>query len=160
MCSFEFCQEVVPLGQVGFSLTAEAGLFQNDVVEALLVHLEGHFIDGGHVQRLYYGVGAHVAELSHLLQHSRWQRVLGAQHQNVGLDTLLLQQLDAMLGRLGLELLSSADIGDIGQMDANATFAQFPTQLPYRLDKRQGLDIAHGTTNLGDDKVILARGAQ
>ena len=158
--ALEFGQKLVPLLHVGLALDLEAGLLQDDVVQALLVHLQGHLIDGGHVQALHHGIGAHVAELGHLFAHRGRQRVLGAQHQHVGLDTLLLQQLDAVLRRLGLQLLGCADIGHIGQVHADAAPAQFPPQLAYGFDKRQGLDVAHGAANLGDDKVILARGAE
>ena len=86
--------------------------------------------------------------------------MLGAQDQDVGLDTLLLQQFHAVLRRFGLEFLGSADVGDIGQMDADAAPSQLPTQLADGLDERQGLDVAHGAANLGDDKVILTRRTQ
>ena len=158
--ALELGQEFVPLVHVGLALCLEAGFLQDDVVQALLVHLEGHLIDGRHVQRLHHSVGAHVTELSHLLQHRGWQLVLGAQHEHVGLDTLLLQQLDTVLRGLGLELLGGADVGDVGQVHADAAPAQFPAQLTDGLDERQGLDVAHGAADLGDDEVILARGAQ
>ena len=158
--ALELGEEVVPLGEVGLAVGGQTRLLEDDVVQALLVHLEGHLIDGGHVERLHHGVGADVAELRHLLHHGGGQLVLGAQHEDVGLDTFLLQQLDAVLGGLGLELLGSADVGDISQVDTDAAAAQLPTQLADGLDKRQGLDVAHGATYLGDDKVILARGAE
>ena len=124
------------------------------------MHLEGYLIDGGHVERLHHGVGADVAELCDLLQHGGWQLVLGAQHEDVGLDTFLLQELDAVLCGFGLELLGSADVGDVSEVDADAAPSQFPSQLTYSLDKWQGLDVADGAANLGDDEVIFAGGAQ
>ena len=159
-CALELGEEVVPLRQVGLTFHLETCLLDDDVVQALLMHLEGHLIDGGHVKRLHYGIGADVAELCHLLEHGGRQGVLGAQHEDVGLDTFLLQQLDTVLGGLGLELLGSADIGDIGQVHTDAAPAQFPTQLADGFNKRQCLDIADGTANLGDDEVILAGGSQ
>ena len=160
LCTLELGQEVVPLRHVGLALDFEARFLDDDVVQTLLVHLEWHLIDGGHVQRLHDGIGAHVAELGHLLEHGGGQRVLGAQHEHVGLDTLLLQELDAVLCGLGLELLGRADIGDIGQVYADAAPAQFPSQLTYGLDKGEGLDVAHRATYLGDNEVIFAGGAQ
>ena len=158
--TLEFAQEFVPLVEVGLAVAGEPRLLEDDVVETLLVHLEGHLIDGGHVQALYHGVGADVAELGHLLEHGGGQLVLGAQHQDVGLDAFLLEQFHAVLGGLGLEFLGSADVGDIGEVHTDAAAPQFPSQLPDGLDEGQCLDIAHGATNLGDDEVILAGGAQ
>ena len=158
--ALELGKEFVPLRQVRLSLTADARLLEDDVVQSLLVHHQRHLIDGGHVEALHHGVGTDVAELRHLLQHHRRQLVLGAQHEDIGLDTFLLQQLDTVLGGLGLELLGSGDIGDIGQVHADAAASQLPTQLADGLDKRQRLDIAHGAPDLGDDEVILAGGAQ
>ena len=158
--TLELSQEVVPLVHVGLTVTLQASFLEDDVVQTLLMHLQRHLIDGGHVQRLHHSVGADVAELGHLLQHGGRQLMLGAQHQDVGLDTLLLQQLDTVLRGLCLELLGRADIGHISQVDADAATSQLPTQLADGLDKRQRLDVAHGASDLGDDEVILARGAQ
>ena len=156
----ELGEEVVPLRQVGLTLDLEARFLNDDVVQTLLVHHQRYLIDGGRVQRLHHGVGTHVAELRHLLEHGGRQLALGAQHEDVGLDTFLLQQLDAVLRGLGLELLGSGDIGDVGQVHADAAAPQFPSQLADGLDKRQSLDITHSAANLGDDEVILAGSAQ
>ena len=158
--ALELGKEFIPLLHVGLAITLDARLLEDNVVKSLLMHLEGHLIDGGHIQALHDSVGAHVTELGHLLEHRGRQLVLGAQHEHVGLDTLLLEQLDAVLCGLGLELLGRADVGHIGQVHADAAATQLPTQLADGLDKRQRLDVAYCTANLGDDKVILARGTQ
>ena len=60
-----------------------------------------------------------------------------------------------MLGRLGLHFASRSDIGDVGQVDAQAVLPELPLELSYTFEEGEGFDIADGTTDLGDDEVVL-----
>ena len=79
---------------------------------------QGHLVDRGTVDRLDNGAGRHIAELRYLLEHPGGHLVLGAKDEYVGLYAHLLQLLDGVLSRLGLEFLGGVEIGHIGQMDA------------------------------------------
>ena len=60
-----------------------------------------------------------------------------------------------MLGGLGLHFASRSDIGDVGQVDAQAVLPELPLELSYAFEEGEGFDIADGTTDLGDDEVVL-----
>ena len=86
--------------------------------------------------------------------------VLGAEHEDVRLDAGALQFLHGVLGGLGLQLAGGGQVGDVGQVDHDGVAAQFPLQLADALQVGQGLDVAHGAANLGDDEVELVFVAQ
>ena len=75
----------------------------------------------------------------------------------VRLHSVLLQQLDRMLGRLGLELFGRTQIRHESQVyHQTVLIRQFPLKLTHGLDERQGLDISDSTAYLGDDHIILS----
>ena len=81
--------------------------------------------------------------------------MLSTQDEDIGLDTDLLELLDGVLGGLGLHFASRSDIGDVGQVDAQAVLPELPLELSYTFEEGEGFDIADGTTDLGDDEVVL-----
>ena len=117
---------MIPLGHVGLAAVWGVGLAQDNLVEFLLVHLDGHLVDGGHVDRLDNGVGVDVAELGHLAAHGCRYVLLSAENQDVGLDTHRLQLLHRVLCRLGFQLLGSAYVGHISEVYAYALLAELP----------------------------------
>ena len=86
----KFVEEVVPRCEVGFSLIGCASLLKDNLVEVLLMHHQGHLVDGGRVDALNDRIGTDVAELSHLAAHGNRDVMFGAEHQYFGLDTHLL----------------------------------------------------------------------
>ena len=65
-----------------------------------------------------------------------------------------------MLGRLGLQLAGSCQIGHLGEVDAEGVLAQLPLQLTDAFQIGEGLDIAHRTADFSDDKVKFILVAQ
>ena len=59
---------------------------EHHLVEVLFVHLQRHFVDRRHVDRLHHGVGVDIAEQRHLAAQVGRQRMLRAQHEDVGLQ--------------------------------------------------------------------------
>ena len=87
--------------------------------------------------------------------------MLGAQHQDIGLQTIREQILNRVLCGLGLKLTRSCHIGDKREVDKHTILiAELVAQLTNRLDKGQRLDVAYRTTNLGDDNIVLLRCAK
>ena len=120
------------------------------------VHAQGYFVDRGHVDGLHDGIGVDVAEQRHLALEVGRERMLGAQHEDVGLQTVLQQSLDGVLRRLGLQLARSGHVGDEREMNQRRILVpELVTQLAHRLDERQRLDVADRTADLGDDDVVL-----
>ncbi len=156
----ELVEEVEPGGHVGFPFGCDPGLAQHDFVEVLLVHLQGHLVDRRHVDRLDDRVGGHVAEEGDFAPGFGGHVMLGAQHEDVGLYTQLLELLDGVLRGLGLQLLCGGDVGDVGQVEAEAVLSQLPSELAYCLEEWQRLDVAHHAADLGDDEVKLAGAAE
>ena len=86
--------------------------------------------------------------------------MFGAQYQYVGLDTERLQLLYRVLCRLGLQLAGCCEVGYIGEVYAEGVAAELELELAYTLHVGQRFDVAHSTTNLGDDEVELRLGAE
>ena len=80
--------------------------------------------------------------------------MLGPADQEVRLDADLPEHSDRMLGRLGLELARGPQIRDQREMNVEAVFAaDIERKLADRFQKRQALDIADRTADLGDHDV-------
>ena len=78
--------------------------------------------------------------------------------KEVGLDTDLAQLLDAVLRGLGFQLPADSQKRDQSQMEEqDILLTDIKTKLPDGFQKRQRLDIAHGSADL-DDGQILALG--
>ena len=75
---------------------------------------KGNLIDRGDVYALHDGLWGDVAEEGDLPQDVTAEAMLGTQDEDVGLDTYLLELLDRVLGRLGLDLSGRSDVGDVG----------------------------------------------
>ena len=82
--------------------------------------------------------------------------MLGAQHQNIGLQTVLEQGFDRMLSRLGLQLAGSGQVRNERQMNQRRIAgSELVTQLTHRFDEGQRLDVAHRSADLGDNHIVL-----
>ena len=144
-----------PRRHVGFLLGRQVQFVEHHLVEVLFVHLQRHFVDRRHVDRLHHGVGVDIAEQRHFAAQVGRQRMLRAQHEDVGLQPVFEQGLDRMLRGLGLQFARSGHIGDQRQVhERRALVAQRIAQLAYRFDERQRLDVAHRTADLGDYHVV------
>jgi len=122
----------------------------------LFVHAQGHLIDGRLVEALDYRLGSHVAELAHLAEHGGRNLLLGAEHEDVGLDSDALQLLDGVLCRLGLQFLGGMQVWHVGEVDEECAPAEFPLELAHRLKEGGRLDVADGASNFGNDEIIVA----
>ena len=63
------------------SLPLNAHLLEDCRVESLILHIDGHFIDGRQVFALYDAVEVDVAEGCHFLEYSVSEVFLGSQHE-------------------------------------------------------------------------------
>ena len=82
--------------------------------------------------------------------------MLGAQHEDVGLETVLQQRLHRVLRGFGLQLARSGHVGDQRQVhQRRVPVTQRVAQLAHRLDERLRLDVAHRAADLGDDHVVF-----
>ena len=80
--------------------------------------------------------------------------VVGAQHDDIGLDAKAAEFLNGVLRRLGLDLVSGGDIGDERYVDvADVLGTGLLAVLADSLHKRLRLDVANRATQLGDDHV-------
>ena len=140
---------------IGFLVGGQVEFLEHHLVQMLVVHLLRHFVDRRYVDRLHHGIGVHVAEQRHLAAQVHRKRMLGAQHEDIGLQTVFEQRLHRVLGGFGLQLARSRHVGDQRQVhQRRILIAQRVAQLAHRLDERQRLDVAHRTADLGDDNVV------
>ena len=83
----------------------DTNLTHNGCVQSLVLHVHGHLVNAGQVLALHHALQIHVAERCHLHAHAVVKMALGAQYQDIGLNTHTLQFLHAVLCGLGLQLV-------------------------------------------------------
>ena len=96
-----------------------------------------------------------LSRLCHLFQNAVAQVLFRAEHKNVGLDADALEFLHGVLCRFGLELAGCLEVGHIGEVNANSAVAHFPLELTDGFEERCRLDVAHGSADFSNDKVIV-----
>ena len=141
----------------GFQVGIARGQAQHDghfLVKALLIKLEGHFINVVYVHRREHGVLVHIAEQGDLAAQLFGDALLAAAEDDVRLNADGEQLFDAVLGGLGLVLTRRAQVGHQGEVDVQAIVAaQLRTQLADGLQKRQAFNVAHGAADFDDGHV-------
>ena len=115
----EGVHHLLPLGQIQGRL-AEPQALADDGSEPLLLEGEGRLIQQRNVAVGDDILPRDVAEQGHLVLEFPGDRLLGTANDDIGLDAQGEQLLDGMLGRLGLHLLRSRDIGHEGDMEEEA----------------------------------------
>ena len=128
---------------------------QDGSVEPLFLHAERYFVDSGLVETLYDSFRSHVAEIGDFLFQTGAEIVFRAQHEYIGLYAEALQFLDRVLRRLGFQFPGSSQIGYIGKMYADSAVAQFPFELADGLEEGQAFDVAYGTADFSDNKIVM-----
>src|SRR5688572_2167454 len=130
---------------------------EHDAIEAFRGKHEWHFINRRHVFRGDDGFFIDVAKESNFPFDVGVEDTVGPAEQNVWLNTNRTQVAHAVLGRLGFELASRADIGDKRQMNEDRVIASnVEPELADRFEKRHALDIADRSADLDDDDVDVA----
>ena len=125
------------------------------------MHIERHLIDAPGIDALDDVAGFDIAEQGYFAAQLRRKRMLCAANDHVGLDTTLLEGLYGVLRGLRLEFPRCTQVWYQGQMDGHAILLrEFPLELPDGFDEWLGFHIAHGTADLSENHVILARTAQ
>jgi hypothetical protein len=134
-------------------IDAEGG--QNFRIEAFLVVGHRHIVDVGDVERLDDGGGAHCRTATACgarLPEFRGRRAPAGCRG----ECRSPQFLDGMLGRLGLQLARSRNVGHQRQVDVDGGAArQIVAELADRLQERHRLDIADGAADLAHDEIIV-----
>ena len=146
-------QELVPFAHVALTRIKTQTL-ANAQVKVLLGKQLRDIVDTRAVLVGKDAVGVDVAEARDLAADGVVDMVIGAQHDNVGLDTKAAQLLNGVLRRLGLDLVCGGDIGNEGHVDvANVLGARLLAVLTDSLDERLRLDVADRAAQLGNDDV-------
>ena len=91
-------------------------LAQNSGIETLTLHADGHLVDAGHILTLYDTFQINIAERGYLHAQGVVEVLLGAQDEDIGLDTHRLQLLHAVLRGLCLQFSRSLQVRHIGEM--------------------------------------------
>jgi hypothetical protein len=126
----------------------------DDVVQTALVEQERHLVNARCVDRIDDRLERHVAEQADLAPFRVVDRSIRTHHDRVGMDPTAAKLGDAVLGRLGLQLLARPDVWDQGDVDVGGcTRPEVVAELPNRLQKREDLDVADRTSDLGDHHV-------
>ena len=146
-------QELVPLTHVALTRVKTQTL-ANAQVKVLLGEQLRNIVDARAVLVGKDTVGVDVAEACNLAADGIVDMVVGAQNDNIGLDTKAAELLDGVLRRFGLDLVGGGDIGNERNVDvADVLGAGLLAILTDGLDKRLRLDVADGAAQLSDDHV-------
>ena len=144
----------MPFGQIRFR-TVESELFDDDVIELLLVQHRRHLVDRLRIRRAEMTARSSTFVNSAILLRDDFGiGPVRTTHQHVGLQADRAQFLDRVLRRLRLDFAGSRDVGHERQMnEQRARRADFEAQLPDGLEKRLGFDVADRAADLDDDDV-------
>ena len=146
-------QELIPCAHIALA-RIEAKALANAQVKVLLREQLRHVVNARAILVGKDTVGVDVAETRDLAADSVINMVIGAQHNNVGLDTKAAQLLDGVLRGLGLNLVGGGDIGNERYVDvADVLGTGLLAVLADSLHERLRLDVADRATQLGNDNV-------
>ncbi len=124
--------------------------------EMLVLHHERHLVDELCVRVLQYMVRRHITEEADLLTNLLRNRILGTADEDVRMKTESLELTYAHLCRLRLQLLGRMQVRNQRHMNHDSILmTDLLLELTDRLEKRLGLDITDGTTDLDDGDTIL-----
>jgi hypothetical protein len=144
---------VLPGGQVG-RLCPDVELFHHTFVQPLFAQRQRHIVDMFAVHHRDDVLHVHVAEQGDLVLHLLGDLPLGAAEQDVRLDADLAQFHDRMLGRLGLQLASRADVGHQGDVDVEGVAGSpVEAELADGLQEGERLDVTHGSAHFDDGHI-------
>ena len=85
----------------------DTNLTHNGSIKSLVLHVHGYLVDAGQILALHHALKVNVAERCHLHAHAVIQMALGAQYQDIGLNTHTLKLFYAVLCGLGFQLVGS-----------------------------------------------------
>ena len=121
------------------------------------LQIQGRLIENGQRQILDDAVQLYIAEAGHLVENAAVaDRLIAAQHDDIGGDAHALQLLHRVLGGLGLVLSRSLQIGHQSDMDIEGIgSAHLQSHLTDGLDEGLALHIADGAADLGDDHIRI-----
>ena len=96
----------------------------------------------------------YIAKQRYFTKNRCFQRLITAQHNDIGMNPHALQFFYRMLRRLCFVLLRAVQIRNERHVDEEAVFTpDLKRDLTHRLDERLGFYVADRAANLGDDNV-------
>ncbi len=149
-------KESAPRAEIRLSGRSDPHLAEHYLVKMLLMHEDGNLVDRRGIAALHNGVWRNIAELRYLATHGWRDFVFGAQDEHVGLYAELLELLDRVLCRLGLQLLGRRDVRHVREVYAQTVGFKLPTQLADGFEERKAFDISHHAPYLGNHEIKVA----
>ena len=140
--------DALPFAEIGIG-AVELQFLGDDIVQVFRMQLEGSLVDGVEVLEGDHRPLLDVCEQRDLAPRGLRDRLFGAAHQDVRLQSDGSHLLDRVLRRLCLGLAGRAQVGHQRQVnEKGARCADLEPQLPHRLEEGQRLDVAHGAADL------------
>ena len=150
----EGADELLPVREVRLLRRLQPQPSQDELVETLFGEIKRHLVDRIRIQGLDYRIAGNVAEESDLVADLAAQIELGTTDDGIRLDADTPQFVDAVLGRLGLELPSRSDVGDESDVTVEDVLPPHPGgKLTDGFEEGKTLDVSHRTADLADDDV-------
>ena len=145
---------VIPAGHIRHRGISDAKGVQNGRIQPFAVIGQRRLVDGFQIIGGNHVFGAHVAEQPDFGTFLVGDRMFGTTDQNLGCDADRAQLLNAVLGRFGFQFARCRQIGDQRQVHENTLPARLVLRkLADGLEKRQGLDIAHGAADFAQHEI-------
>src|SRR4051812_9780562 len=138
----------------------QAELLDDLGVEPLLVKDQRNLVDRPHVGALDHGAKFDVAEERDLALDLVGDRTLGADDEQIGLNSDLHELAYGVLGWFGLQLTGGGDVRNEGEVNEDRVLAtDVVAHLTDRLEERLRFDVTDGAADFHDDDVVLRRDA-
>jgi hypothetical protein len=158
-CLANPADELLPVGQVRLG-GGQVELAGDELPEPGSLEEERDLVDAPRGSQRDDGVDVDIGEQADLVEDVVLDRLVGAEDDDVRLDTDAAQLLDRVLGRLGLHLASRADLGQPGDVDVeHVPAANVLAHLADGLQERERLDVTHRPANFDHDHAVRRQAA-
>ena len=133
----QFVKELVPLCKIRLRKRLQPEMVEDKLIEFFRLHVQRHRIYGLSIHGLYDMPRLHIAEQGYLAADFRGKPVFRTADYDIRLDSVLLEHLNGMLCRLGLEFLCGTQIRHEGKVYCHAVLlGKFPLELTHGLYER------------------------
>jgi hypothetical protein len=142
-----------PTLEIGF-WSLELEVIKNVIIEALLMKLEGQFVNDRKIIGFENAFGRDVAEKRDFLFGPFHEGNFAPKDDRIRLDAKAQKLVNRVLSRLGFAFFGAPKIRNQGVMDEHRVFvAEFKPGLPNRFKERQRLNIADGAADFANDHI-------
>ena len=153
VCALFARNHLLPLGKIGRG-RVDLKLAADDGGEIGLFEHQGRFIEARDRNIFNHAVGLYVAEHRNLLENRGLERLVAAEHDDIGVDAHAEKLLHGVLRGLGFMLVRATQKRHQRDMDKEAVLpSDFEGNLPNRFDEGLRFNVTDGAADFGNDHI-------